>query len=102
MCNRLEIVESIPEGLSYSGPVSRSIYSGWSKLIEGSAFTIDFAAFYWSLLGSDVGPNYTTLAADVRLPSLPVPSTYSTHFHRHFAHSLRVTLLSFIFCYTLC
>ncbi|XP_053648961.1 5'-3' exonuclease PLD3 isoform X2 [Cherax quadricarinatus] len=50
------LVESIPENLTYSaGSVEYpSIYSAWASLIDGAEYSIDIAAFYWTLLNDDV------------------------------------------------
>lgn len=55
--DRVTIVESIPENLTYSSgsPTQPSTFEAWINLIESANKTIDIVAFYWTLLGSDVG-----------------------------------------------
>ncbi|XP_048580894.1 5'-3' exonuclease PLD3 [Nematostella vectensis] len=58
----LEVVESIPQGLTYpsSEVVHPSIYSGWLKLIRSAKQSLDIAADYWTLRGVDTGTDDPT------------------------------------------
>lgn len=53
--NRIELVESIPEGLSYpdGSPTFLSTYDAWNRLIEMANESIDIGSFYWTLRGDD-------------------------------------------------
>uniref|UniRef100_A0A224XGI0 Putative Phospholipase D3 n=2 Tax=Megacormus gertschi TaxID=1843536 RepID=A0A224XGI0_9SCOR len=52
------LVESIPENLTYSTTLNHpSTFDGWLNLIHLAEHTIDIAAFYWTLRGSDVVPD---------------------------------------------
>ncbi|XP_063850084.1 5'-3' exonuclease PLD3-like isoform X3 [Scylla paramamosain] len=55
---RFEIVESIPENLTFpqGSPVNPSTHSGWVGLLDLAQHSVDIAAFYWTLLNSDVSP----------------------------------------------
>lgn len=52
---RIELVESIPEGLVYpeGSPKFISTYEVWNNLIKMAEHKIDIATFYWTLLGMD-------------------------------------------------
>ena len=49
------VVESIPENLTYtkSSVQSSSTYNGWQNLLAAATESLDIAAFYFSLRGSD-------------------------------------------------
>ncbi|XP_035795467.1 5'-3' exonuclease PLD3-like [Anopheles albimanus] len=53
---RIELVESIPEGLVYppDSPAFRSTYDAWSELLSLATATVDIGSFYWTLKGADV------------------------------------------------
>ncbi|XP_034453602.1 5'-3' exonuclease PLD3 isoform X1 [Hippoglossus hippoglossus] len=52
---RVHLVESIPEGLYQSSPSSRrSIADSWMHLLHRSSSSVHIAAFYFTLLGSDL------------------------------------------------
>ncbi|KAI9515806.1 hypothetical protein NQZ68_022160 [Dissostichus eleginoides] len=52
---RVRLVESIPEGLyPYSPPSRRSIADSWLHLLDKANSSVDIAAFYFSLRGSEV------------------------------------------------
>lgn len=52
---RIELVESIPEGLVFpeGSPKFISTYDAWINLIKMAEHKIDIATFYWTLLGMD-------------------------------------------------
>lgn len=52
---RIELVESIPEGLVFpdGSPKFISTYEAWNNLIKMAKRKIDIATFYWTLLGMD-------------------------------------------------
>ncbi|XP_033977079.1 5'-3' exonuclease PLD3 isoform X2 [Trematomus bernacchii] len=51
---RVRLVESIPEGLyPYSPPSRRSIADSWLHLLDKANSSVDIAAFYFSLRGSE-------------------------------------------------
>lgn len=52
---RIELVESIPEGLVYpdGSPLFLSTYEAWNKLIGLATKTINIGSFYWTLRGAD-------------------------------------------------
>lgn len=53
---RIELVESIPEGLEYpdGSPKFLSTYDAWNRLIKMSTKTMNLGTFYWSLRREDV------------------------------------------------
>lgn len=51
---RLEIVESIPQNLTFDGFIPRSTYDAWSDLLKEAHSSILFAAYKSSLRGSHV------------------------------------------------
>lgn len=53
--NRIELVESIPEGLVYptGSPSFISTYDAWKRLIKMANNSIDIGSFYWTLRGAD-------------------------------------------------
>ncbi|XP_037920584.1 5'-3' exonuclease PLD3-like isoform X2 [Hermetia illucens] len=53
---RMQLVESIPEGLDYpdGSPKFPSTYEAWKTLIGLANKSIDIGSFYWTLRGSDV------------------------------------------------
>lgn len=53
--NRIELVESIPEGLVYppGSPSFISTYDAWKRLITMAKKTVDIGSFYWTLRGAD-------------------------------------------------
>ncbi|XP_072407202.1 5'-3' exonuclease PLD3-like isoform X3 [Chiloscyllium punctatum] len=53
---KLTLVESIPIGLSFSKGAPRhvSIYNGWVDLLDQANHTVEIAAFYFTLRGSDL------------------------------------------------
>lgn len=53
---RIQLVESIPEGLNYSDkyPKYMSTYEAWDNLLYAANKTIDIGSFYWTMRGSDV------------------------------------------------
>lgn len=53
--NRIELVESIPEGLVYpdGSPTFLSTYDAWNRLIKYANKTINIGSFYWTLRGAD-------------------------------------------------
>ncbi|XP_045138773.1 5'-3' exonuclease PLD3-like isoform X2 [Portunus trituberculatus] len=55
---RYEIVESIPENLTFpqGSPANPSTHSAWIGLLNSAQHSVDIAAFYWTLLNSDVSP----------------------------------------------
>ncbi|XP_041035851.1 5'-3' exonuclease PLD3-like isoform X2 [Carcharodon carcharias] len=55
---KLTLVESIPADLQYpeGAPRHVSIYQGWMDLLHQANETVQIAAFYFTLRGSDLGP----------------------------------------------
>lgn len=55
MLNRIELVESIPDGLTYpdGSPSFLSTYEAWKRLIGLANSTINIGSFYWTLRGAD-------------------------------------------------
>ena len=52
---KVELVESIPEGLIFNSTVNHtSTYSAWSELISLAEKEIQLAGMYWTLRGDDV------------------------------------------------
>ena len=51
-------MESIPENLTYpeGSPTNPSTHSTWVGLLDSAQHSVDIAAFYWTLLNSDVSP----------------------------------------------
>lgn len=50
----MEIVESIPTGLTFDhGPKSTSTDEAWLELIKSAEKSIRIASFYWTLRSSD-------------------------------------------------
>lgn len=55
---RLQIVESIPDGLLYPNVNDTqflSTFEAWQTLLNLTKSTINIASFYWTMLGIDVG-----------------------------------------------
>lgn len=52
---RITLVESIPEGLTYSSavPSHPSTFQTWLELIGGAQSSLDIASFYWTLTNAD-------------------------------------------------
>ncbi|XP_062454201.1 5'-3' exonuclease PLD3 isoform X2 [Rhea pennata] len=52
---RIVLVESIPEGMTYSGdgPVNPSTFDTWMSLIGSAKQSLDIAAFYWTMTNED-------------------------------------------------
>lgn len=52
---RIELVESIPEGITYpdGSPSFISTYEAWNLLIKMANESIDIGSFYWTLRGAD-------------------------------------------------
>lgn len=52
---RIELVESVPEGLVYpdGSPSFLSTFEAWNRLLELANKTIDIGSFYWTLRGAD-------------------------------------------------
>ncbi|XP_068766381.1 5'-3' exonuclease PLD3 [Struthio camelus] len=52
---RIVLVESIPEGMTYSGnsPMNPSTFDTWMSLIGGAKHSLDIAAFYWTMTNKD-------------------------------------------------
>ena len=53
--NRLSIVESIPENLTYpaGSPSHMSTYDSWMWLLQEANNSIDVGSYYWTLRGFD-------------------------------------------------
>ena len=53
--NRLSIVESIPENLTYpaGSPSHTSTYDSWMWLLQEANSSIDVGSYYWTLRGFD-------------------------------------------------
>lgn len=53
---RFVLVETVPDGLVYAENATgyQSIYNSWMDLIKMANHSLDIAAFYWTLTGSDV------------------------------------------------
>jgi len=52
---KFELVESIPEGLTFNSTINHtSTYSAWSNLIRLAEEEIHLAGMYWSLRGQDI------------------------------------------------
>lgn len=63
---RLQIVESIPEGLNYTftnDTQFMSTYEAWQTLLNISKDNINIGSFYWTMLSEDIG-NDTYPSAD--------------------------------------
>lgn len=52
---RIQLVESIPEGLTYpeGSPSFLSTYDAWNILLDSANKSIDLGSFYWTLRGAD-------------------------------------------------
>ncbi|XP_055913518.1 5'-3' exonuclease PLD3-like [Eupeodes corollae] len=52
---RIQLVESIPEGLNFSdnSPKFLSTYDAWSILLNSTKNSLDIGSFYWTLRGAD-------------------------------------------------
>lgn len=52
---RIELVESIPEGLDYpaGSPSFLSTFEAWNRLIKLAEKSINIGSFYWTLRGAD-------------------------------------------------
>lgn len=50
---RIQLVESIPEGLVYpdGSPLFMSTFDAWNILIQSATKTINISSYYWKLLG---------------------------------------------------
>ena len=54
---KFALTESIPVGLTYnSGPIFNSTFDELTSLVENANSTLDIAAFYFTLLGTDIMP----------------------------------------------
>lgn len=53
--NRIQLVESMPDGLYYpdSSPSFMSTFDSWNLLLNMSTKTVDIGSFYWTLRGAD-------------------------------------------------
>lgn len=53
---RIELVESIPEGLTYpdGSPTFLSTFEAWNLLLKMANESIDIGSFYWTLRGADL------------------------------------------------
>ncbi|XP_032882912.1 5'-3' exonuclease PLD4 [Amblyraja radiata] len=53
---RFVLVETVPDGLVYAENATgyQSIYNSWMNLIKMANNSLDIAAFYWTLTGSDI------------------------------------------------
>lgn len=56
---RLEVVESIPEDLYYSGNVTfgRPLEQVWKHLLSIATERVEVTSFYWTLTGEDINVN---------------------------------------------
>ncbi|XP_055842326.1 5'-3' exonuclease PLD3-like [Episyrphus balteatus] len=52
---KIQLVESIPEGLNFSenSPKFLSTYDAWSILLNSTKDSLDIGSFYWTLRGAD-------------------------------------------------
>lgn len=52
---KIQLVESIPEGLNFSqnSPKFLSTYEAWSILLNSTKNSLDIGSFYWTLRGAD-------------------------------------------------
>lgn len=53
---RIQLVESIPEGLNYShdSPKFMSTFDAWNVLLDIANESLDIGSFYWTLRGADI------------------------------------------------
>ncbi|KAM6202708.1 5'-3' exonuclease PLD4 [Rhynchocyon petersi] len=52
---RLDLVESIPQDLSLSGPAAQPLAQAWLQLLDNAQESVHVASYYWSLTGADTG-----------------------------------------------
>lgn len=52
---RIVLVESIPEGISFSSDPNPSTGGAWLELLRSARHSLDIASFYWSLTNEDTG-----------------------------------------------
>lgn len=60
--SRVTLVESLPEGLSYQSfsPTQQSIADRWLQLLGEAERSVNIAAFYFTLRGSDTDSEAST------------------------------------------
>ncbi|OXA58455.1 5'-3' exonuclease PLD3 [Folsomia candida] len=63
---RLDLLESIPEGLTFNSTTTHSsTYSGWVQLLELAKESIEIGSFYWNLVDDSIAPEYTEEGRDI-------------------------------------
>lgn len=71
---RVTLVESIPAGLYENSPLTRqSIADSWLHLLHKANSSVNIAAFYFTLRGTDLGFAAATDSQVSEAPSLAAP-----------------------------
>lgn len=56
--SRIQLVESIPEGLVFNGTVKHlATFDVWKNLIRNASSSIEIASFYWTLRENETYPH---------------------------------------------
>ncbi|XP_014118084.1 PREDICTED: phospholipase D3, partial [Pseudopodoces humilis] len=61
------LVESIPEGMSVTGPTNPSTFQAWLELLSSATRSVDIASFYWTLTNADTRTHEPSAAQGERI-----------------------------------